>query len=179
MERELITFYYQFHNQQHYFLCHDILEEAWKNKKNYSKKDACVSLILLATGCYHYRRNNFKGASRSFNKALMVIKHYSKTQVYDLGLDYQKYIDLLKQLVIKSEQHEPFVPVTLPLTDQMIQNIIEIYPDYEVLTTIIHNDIIKHHHLYRDRTEVIEARNLALAKRQEKRILNVKKCQNK
>nr|MQS96213.1 DUF309 domain-containing protein [Escherichia coli] len=35
MQQALINFYYQFHTKQHYFLCHDILEDAWKAENNY------------------------------------------------------------------------------------------------------------------------------------------------
>ncbi len=42
-----INFYYQFHTKQHYFLCHDILEDAWKAENNYSKQDAVVKLHLV------------------------------------------------------------------------------------------------------------------------------------
>ena len=44
------------------FMCHDILEEAWKSNINFSKKDGIVSLILFSTAMYHYRRGNTKGA---------------------------------------------------------------------------------------------------------------------
>ena len=59
--QSLNRFYYYFH-KQHYFLCHDILEEAWKSNINFSKKDGIVSLILFSTAMYHYRRGNTKGA---------------------------------------------------------------------------------------------------------------------
>lgn len=43
-------------------LCHDILEDAWKEQPSYSKQDAIVSLILFTTASYHHRRHNYKGA---------------------------------------------------------------------------------------------------------------------
>ena len=66
-----MDYYYQFHKHQHYFLCHDILEDAWKSQNTFSKHDAVVSLILFATANYHYRRGNLKGALKSFEKALL------------------------------------------------------------------------------------------------------------
>ena len=68
MNKALSHFYYQFHTHQHYFLCHDILEELWKSKPNFSKKDAVVSLILFSTAMYHYRRCNKLGALKAFKK---------------------------------------------------------------------------------------------------------------
>ena len=64
MKEALKLFYFQFHTEQHYFLCHDILEEAWKENPHFNKNDAIVSLILFSTGCYHYRRGNLIGAKR-------------------------------------------------------------------------------------------------------------------
>ena len=60
-KKHLLNFY-QFHRHQHYFLCHDILEDAWKEQPSYSKQDAIVSLILFTTASYHHRRHNYKGA---------------------------------------------------------------------------------------------------------------------
>ncbi len=85
MQQALINFYYQFHTQ-HYFLCSSILEDAWKAENNYSKQDAVVSLILFATACYHYRRNNLKGAYKSFNKSKEIIQNAKKPQKYVLSL---------------------------------------------------------------------------------------------
>ena len=42
-----MDYYYQFHKHQHYFLCHDILEDAWKSQNTFSKHDAVVSLQQL------------------------------------------------------------------------------------------------------------------------------------
>ncbi|WP_186311404.1 DUF309 domain-containing protein, partial [Bacillus toyonensis] len=74
-DQSLMDYYYQFHKHQHYFLCHDILEDAWKSQNTFSKHDAVVSLILFATANYHYRRGNLKGALKSFEKALLTINH--------------------------------------------------------------------------------------------------------
>ncbi|MCI8279249.1 MAG: DUF309 domain-containing protein, partial [Staphylococcus xylosus] len=46
MKKALKDFYFHFHTKQHYFLCHDILEEAWKDNESFRKDDAVVSLIL-------------------------------------------------------------------------------------------------------------------------------------
>ena len=73
MDDALIHFYYQFHKHQHYFLCHDILEEAWKLNLSFSKNDAVVSLILFASACYHYRRDNIKGALKSYKSHCLLL----------------------------------------------------------------------------------------------------------
>jgi predicted metal-dependent hydrolase len=54
MQQALINFYYQFHTKQHYFLCHDILEDAWKAENNYSKHEIDNrNLSVPVAFCYH------------------------------------------------------------------------------------------------------------------------------
>ena len=159
MQAALQQFYYFFNTQQHYFLCHDILEEAWKENPNYSKEDAVVSLILFATGCYHHRRNNFKGARKSFNKAKRVIQQHRHPQ---LGLLIDHYIRLIDQLLDLAEEAQPFIPVELPMTEEMKQQVIERYPDYQFTKVMTEDRYIIDHHLLRDRRAVLEARLQAL-----------------
>ncbi|WP_338141214.1 DUF309 domain-containing protein [Staphylococcus felis] len=169
LEKDLVEFYYHFHNEQHYFLCHDILEEAWKSEPKFTKRDPIVSLILLATGCYHYRRENYKGAKRSFQKALNIVLVCSSAQISMLGIIGEDYVETLKGLIFKSEHLYPFTPVAIPLTPIMITNIKRYYPDYRITPYVVESNIIKNHHIYRDRTEVIKARAIAMNQRKKKR----------
>lgn len=163
MKEALKLFYFQFHTEQHYFLCHDILEEAWKENPHFNKNDAIVSLILFATGCYHYRRGNLKGAKRSFIKALTVINEVDVEP--DLGLDLMSYRSLIQNMINNVSQEQPFAPVYLPLTAAFEQQIMQQFPNYIRTPYIIDNDYIVHHHLKRDRSEVIAARARALRQR--------------
>ena len=95
-------------SKQHYFLCHDILEEAWKAQPTFSKDDPVVALILLATACYHHRRGNFKGAHRSYKKALTVCRHHDKLTFQALGVDYHQFENELRQLIESTEQKERY-----------------------------------------------------------------------
>ena len=70
-----MDYYYQFHKHQHYFLCHDILEDAWKSQNTFSKHDAVVSLILFATANYHYRREFKRRIKNLLKKLLLTINH--------------------------------------------------------------------------------------------------------
>ncbi|MCG7339688.1 DUF309 domain-containing protein [Staphylococcus sp. ACRSN] len=167
MEKALQSFYYQFHTEQHYFLCHDILEDAWKENPNFTKQDAVVSLILLATGCYHYRRNNFKGAVTSFNRALIVIRNSSDW--HTLGLEIHEYIALLRELKSLASLGQPFSPVNLPLSEHVLKEIKTTYPNFNFNKNMITNSYIVNHHLERDRSEVDNAREKALLARQFKR----------
>ncbi|WP_251520768.1 MULTISPECIES: DUF309 domain-containing protein [Staphylococcus] len=167
MEQALIEFYYQFHINQHYFLCHDILEEAWKAQPRYSKEDDVVSLILFSTACYHYRRGNTVGAKRSAQKALSIINLFDK-EVH-LGLKLEEYRSEIQQLIFNIERKQPFEPVHLPLTEDMVCLIIKHYPDFTFNVEPAVDSYIINHHLERDRTEVHRARHYALMERQQNR----------
>ncbi|GEP84776.1 Putative cytosolic protein [Staphylococcus piscifermentans] len=161
MEEALLSYFYQFHAKQHYFLCHDILEEAWKAQSSYSKKDAVVSLILCATGCYHYRRGNYKGAATLFKRAYRVAD-YQNNNMETLGVKHQAYLDLLTQLCENASQQCSFQVIELPLLATTIKKLQQCYPYYTVMTYINERPYIYDHHLLRDRHEVEQARIEAL-----------------
>lgn len=166
MEDALIHFYYQFHKNQHYFLCHDILEEAWKAYPSFSKNDAVVSLILFATACYHYRRGNHKGALKSYEKSLSVISNAADSE--QLHLDIHHYKKLIRHQITSLRENQPFVPVKLPLETSFNQYIKKVYPNYIFTSFVISEPYIVHHHLKRDRSEVIQAREEAKQLRHKK-----------
>ncbi|WP_331458274.1 DUF309 domain-containing protein [Staphylococcus carnosus] len=164
LEEALLSFYYQFHAQQHYFLCHDILEDAWKKQPFFSKEDAVVSLILCATGCYHFRRGNCKGASTLFKRAYRVANLNLKN-IENLGLSSQKYLTLLTQLKKQATQNCPFQVIELPLLESTKKKLKSKFPDYQLMTKINDSPYIYDHHLLRDRHAVELARNDALKRR--------------
>lgn len=165
MRDALIEFYYQFHTKQHYFLCHDILEDAWKSQVQYSKNDLVVSLILFVTASYHYRRNNLQGAYRSYVKAAKVVAQYNDKDLEKHGLKALDYREQLHTLIDATSQAKPFSPIVLSLTPIMQHAIESRYPDYEWHADIVETPLIMHHHRYRDRSEVIAAREAALGMR--------------
>jgi len=164
LNEALLSFYYQFHAQQHYFLCHDILEEAWKEQPDFTKEDAVVSLILCATGCYHFRRGNCKGAATLFKRASRVANH-NLSNLEQLGLKKHKYIELLAQLEKQAAQNNTFQVVELPLLKSTKNRLKSKYPDYQLMTKINDSPYIYDHHLLRDRHAVELARNEALKRR--------------
>ncbi|MCJ1662081.1 DUF309 domain-containing protein [Staphylococcus sp. NRL 18/288] len=160
MEHALIDFYYQFHKHQHYFLCHDILEDAWKANPYFSKNEAIVSLILFTTAMYHYRRENYIGALKSCKKALITFQNAKDKS--SVGLQEEKYEALLNTQIEKIAQHEQFTPIKLPINKQFENKIYTEMPDYEFNEFVVKDDYIVHHHLRRDRSEVIAARQHAI-----------------
>ncbi|MBE5673622.1 DUF309 domain-containing protein [Staphylococcus sp. SS35] len=166
MQQALINFYYQFHKKQHYFLCHDILEEAWKEENNFSKQDAVVSLILFATACYHYRRNNLKGAYKSFNKSNEIIQNAQDSYVLNLNID--EFQNLIEKQIAMINKSESFSPVVLPINPDF-ENIIKVnFPDYDYNQETITDSFIVDHHKLRDRSDVIKAKQEAIQMRKYK-----------
>ncbi|QSY52824.1 DUF309 domain-containing protein [Staphylococcus simiae] len=163
MQQALIKFYYQFHTHQHYFLCHDILEDAWKEQANFSKSDAIVGLILFTTACYHYRRHNIKGAEKSFIKAKHILA--TATDSAKLHLDLKQLQLLIDRLLYSIQENEAYQPVKLPIYAEFEFIIRQQYADYYFNRRIITNSYIVNHHLERDRSEVIHNKEMALAQR--------------
>lgn len=164
MNKALIEFYYQFHTNQHYFLCHDILEEAWKQNPSFSKNDGVVSLILFATASYHYRRGNIKGAKKSFRTSLKTIKDASDKD--ELGLKVSEYQSLIQQQIEAIKKDLPYKPIEIPITDGMKSNILNVHPNYIINETPTLEPLIIDHHLLRDRSEVIQNRLHALKEKE-------------
>jgi hypothetical protein len=82
-----------------------------------------------------------------------------------LGLNIEQYIILLKHLKQAAKTHQPFLPVHLPLQDEMLYSIQTTFTDFYFRETLIDDSYIVNHHLERDRTEVTDARNKALIER--------------
>ena len=151
-----MDYYYQFHKHQHYFLCHDILEDAWKSQNTFSKHDAVVSLILFATANYHYRRGNLKGALKSFEKALLTINHAKDDT--QLHLNINEFKQLIVKMIEAVKLQKQFTPLQLPIEPEFQTLIKRKYPDYLFTSQIIKEPYIVDHHIKRDRTEVIKNR---------------------
>ena len=164
MDRALIDFYYYFHKQQHYFLCHDILEEAWKSNINFSKKDGIVSLILFSTAMYHYRRGNTKGALVTLKKSLSTFEKAKDKAL--LQLNEQDYKTLILSQIKSIEDSKSFKPVYIPVNNVLEKQIINTYPDYKFTTLSTQDEYIVNHHKNRDRSDVISARHQAMIKKQ-------------
>jgi len=134
-----------FHVYRDYFECHEIMEDAWKQKSQFTKQDPEVALIMLATAMYHLRRHNKRGTHTLLKKTIQLLK-INKTflsEYLDISILIEQITDIQKDLT--------YYPITLPVIEA-----IDIKNYYEPTQAIIHK------HKLRDRTEVIQARNMAL-----------------
>lgn len=150
-----------FNGNRDYFECHEVLEEYWKDIAPRDKEHVLVGLVQIATGMYHWRRGNLRGAIRIFEKGIACI---NAQQAHPL-LTVFHMPQLLERLQNTKEQmiqQQPFTPFLLPvhhveLHAHIMQCIASLPPADE--------DFLRDKHKLRDRTEVYEARDAKIAAR--------------
>lgn len=167
--KEYIEYLVQFHCTRDYFECHEILEEYWKGKGN--KHPLWEGLIQLAVGYYHYRRNNWNGALKMIRNCEAIFKK-ERHLIPTLGLNDEKFFNILEQAKKKIEQKIPYESIELPINDFKLLNTVKNICTQNQLIwnrkSDLTNQYLIHKHKLRDRSEVIEARNHA--KRKKKRV---------
>lgn len=177
----LLQFFNELIIKQDYFECHEIMEEAWKDKERFKKVDAEVFLVLIVTGEYHYRRNNTIGASTSYKRALKLYETY-QYHLEEFGFKGE-FIDLLKERYLHLAD-TAFSPMHYPVQDWVYEGLYEIHgKEYTSFTAFTLNiferfetdDALVNKHSRRDRDEVIEARLAALDRKLQHRKENTKK----
>ncbi len=166
----LLEFYNELIIKQDYFECHEIMEEAWKNKSARTKEDPEVFLILMAVGEYHYRRGNIAGAGKSYRKALRIYNDHP-FPLEQAGLE-PRLINILCQRTEDIATME-FKPLHFPLTGEMLHSLHETYlpnlsfEDFldRCSTHYVKDEFTINKHLLRDRQQVVSEREAALKKR--------------
>lgn len=151
-----------FNGNNDYFECHEVLEEYWKEIAPKEKLHPLVGYVQLATGMYHWRRSNVIGAARIIEKAILNFE-------LNLNSEFFEFIDLKQLLLIMKNQHrkiqenEPFIHFQLPITDRQLQELVQ-----QRIKTIplMDSHFIFNKHMLRDRTEILEARELKKRSRQ-------------
>ncbi|GAB3072006.1 DUF309 domain-containing protein [Salinicoccus sesuvii] len=166
----LMDFYNELIIKQDYFECHEIMEEAWKSKSNFTKKDPEVFLILLATGEYHYRRNNSIGAKRSYKRALSLY-YENRYDLQAFGME-DALIDLMRARLSRMST-SAFIPASFPLTEPTWAALHASYGNGITIDAFrkksekrfIQDPAVVHKHRLRDRSGVIREREAAIKKR--------------
>ena len=114
-----IQFLIHFHGDRDYFECHEILEEYWKESNDRKKDSIWVGFILLAVSRYHHRRENFIGAKRTLEKAIMILsKQESRPNIQ--GLDAGNLFPLLSKLLDQINHEESYQSINLQITDPVL-----------------------------------------------------------
>ena len=164
----IIEFFNELIIKQDYFECHEIMEDAWKDKENFTKTDAEVFIVLIVTGEYHYRRDNIIGATTSYKRALKLYEDHQ----YDLsefGFE-DGFIDKIEKRYHEIPKNS-FVPMQFPIQDWVWEALYNAHESEfdsfsQFMTTMLANFEtavhITHKHSMRDRSDVIQKRLEAL-----------------
>ncbi|WP_071460021.1 DUF309 domain-containing protein [Bacillus massilinigeriensis] len=168
-----IQFLVHFHCDRDYFECHEVLEDFWKHTDPGNKDSHWVGLILLAVSCYHHRRGNFAGASRTLRKSTDIFHRSSEAIFQSIGINKVLMKQLMERRLAEIDASKPFHDFSIPLEDNSLlptckMMCTEMGGEWEGLSCFAKNQLI-HKHLFRDRSEVIQERNLAIEKRKEKK----------
>ncbi|MDN4607319.1 DUF309 domain-containing protein [Sporosarcina highlanderae] len=149
-----LKFICYFNKNQDYFECHEVLEEYWKSIPNYTKEHPLTAYILLSTGLYHWRRDNFNGAFRTLLKAK---QRMLDQDCHMSGIDGEKLVKDINQSIDKVKNTEPFSLFTLSLTSEKLKVLVEETASTMELLPRNSNAVI-HKHMLRDRSDILEQR---------------------
>lgn len=151
-----------FNGNRDYFECHEVLEEYWKEVAPRQKDHPLVGYIQIATGMYHWRRGNTRGAVRIFEKGMALLQAPTDA-LYLEYIDTLKFHHTLAQILSKMKRGEAFYAFSLPLTNEALQA--------RVQKAIAHVPIsddhfLRHKHMLRDRSDVLHERAKKIAEKQ-------------
>lgn len=151
-----INYCIHFNGDQDYFECHEVLEEYWKEIAPGDKKHPLVGYVQLATGMYHWRRNNLVGASRILEKALENFRANKKSLFFEF-IDYVELCNHCSISIKAINTNLPFTSFQLKITDSTLD--IQVKKQIDELPKIS-PDFLLHKHMLRDRSDILRAREL-------------------
>ncbi|CAM3964400.1 DUF309 domain-containing protein [Lederbergia lenta] len=160
-----LDFLFHFHGDRDYFECHEVLEDHWKDN-GMERNSIWVGLIQVAVTFYHYRRGNIKGALKMIDKALIQLKD-KQEETYSLGIQFSVLIDELAKIRLKIITNQPYKSYHIPIYNPTLLHLCQArceeagFP-WGVTSTSVSQTIVNRH-LTRDRSQVIEEREQALA----------------
>lgn len=167
---EYIHYLVHFHGDRDYFECHEILEEYWKTVDKNNKNSILVAFILLAVSNYHHRRENYRGACRTLKKSIAIFT-LQKHLLNKFGLS-PTFIDYLEDHLKSVENVKKYKSMNLPIHDSaLIESCTLACKEKGFIwgqESDLANEEIVHRHAKRDRSEVLNERNLAIIMRQKK-----------
>lgn len=151
-----------FNGNNDYFECHEVLEEYWKEIAPKEKLHPLVGYVQLATGMYHWRRANITGATRMMEKAILNFELNRNSEFFEC-IQFEQLHHLMKSQLQKMQVKEPFAHFTMPITDGRLQEMVQ-----QRIKTIplVDSYFIFNKHMLRDRSEILEARELKKRSRQ-------------
>lgn len=157
-----VQFLTYFNGNQDFFECHEVLEDYWKEIAERERKHPLVGYIQLATGLYHWRRGNSRGAKTLLTRSQKLLCD-AQTTPFAEKIDYDDLLHQIEQTRLAITEGARFETFSIGITDHLLKEMV--HNEIEQLP-VIDPDYLLNKHRLRDRTEVIEARELALATKQ-------------
>lgn len=145
-----------FNGNNDYFECHEVLEEYWKEIAPKEKLHPLVGYVQLATGMYHWRRGNVTGAARMTEKAILNFELNRNSEFFEY-IPFDQLHQIMKNQLQKMQAKEPFAHFALPITDRQLQELVQ---QRIKAIPLADSHFIFNKHMLRDRTEILEAREL-------------------
>ena len=146
-----------FNGNEDYFECHEVLEVYWKVIAPVEKVHRLVGYDQLATGMYHWRRENFDGAARILKKAIDNFETNAGSPFFEY-IDFARLLRDMSTLYARIKSHESFSRINIPLTNAALKKATE---EKIAATAPLDPQFILHKHMLRDRSEVIAERELS------------------
>lgn len=150
-----IDFCAYFNGNQDYFECHEVLEEYWKKIAPGNKKHPLVGYIQLSTGLYHWRRNNYRGASRMMKSAYEKFLSNQRHPFFD-DIDFQQLCKDCLQSLESIEKNQPFASFQIKLTNPELEE--QVKEKIKSLPSLPH-EFLYHKHMLRDRSDILTMRD--------------------
>lgn len=160
--RLFVDFCTYFNGNQDYFECHEVLEEYWKEVAPGDKNHPLVGYVQLATGMYHWRRNNRNGAMKILEKALHNFSTNQTSPFFDFIHFNQLYNDCENSIALIKKGDE-FTPFQIIIQNNELSALV--HQKICELPTVPLNYLL-HKHMLRDRSDILIARNKKLEERQ-------------
>ncbi|MGE7949405.1 DUF309 domain-containing protein [Lysinibacillus sp. NPDC093688] len=146
--------YCSFFNGNHdFFECHEVLEEYWKDIAPGDKKHPLVGYVQLATGLYHWRRDNYIGAARILEKALKNFQ-YNMGHLFFDEIDYEILLTQLTDALSAIQMGKSFQAFQLPLSPTLEELV---FARIQLLPSSSTNYLL-HKHMLRDRSHILAER---------------------
>lgn len=147
-----------FNGNRDYFECHEVLEDYWKQVATGEKEHPLVGYIQIATGMYHWRRGNLRGASKMLANGYRILSTTTKT-IFIEKINLEALLYDVQNAINAIQLGASFEAFEIEITDEELSKAVaESFSDMPNLEA----DFIRNKHLLRDRTEVLEAREKSI-----------------
>ncbi|WP_238600602.1 DUF309 domain-containing protein [Metasolibacillus meyeri] len=145
-----------FNGNKDYFECHEVLEEYWKEIAPGDREHILVGFVQLATGLYHWRRDNKNGALRTLQKAYYCLQ--KESPFFDM-LDQSDLLQKLQKAITALEMEEAFQAFQLTIINEPFEQLVN--AQIAALEPMA-STFLRDKHKLRDRSAIVAERHAKL-----------------